>query len=550
MRLRTILLGILTAAGALAQMSSFPRPNYFRETFGATQTHVELRAPVKLKDFVAGGKLELSLQHYLELVMANNTDIQVQFLSLEVPKNNILAAFGAWDPTARTSFSTTRSTGLPSSALDALSAASVTKSLSQPYSLQYSQTLDTGTSYFVQFNGAKTSQTNSFLSYNPSITSNLQFNVSQPLIRNRSRYINRLPLMTAQSTLKVSQYNMRSQLLSLVNNAETAYWNVISARETLRVQESARDTAKAYLDFMQQQLDLGALSPLDIYNPKASLAAAEVSVSTARFSLIQAEDALRHQMGADLDPDARKLPIVLTEPADPGSTDKMIYDREEEVTKALKVNPAMASSQQKLDVDDLGIQSAKNGLLPNLVFNAAYTAQGRGGIFYPSSSSILDSGGSALAVPGGLSDALGQMFGFGYPTYQAGLTLTLPIRSRTASANMANAVVQKKLDALALRNQAQNVRLQILSAVTAVDGAKEQLKLAIVERDFAKLNLDAENQKYQLGTETNQNVILAQQQLASAELTLVNAQISLRKSVLNLLTQTGELLDERGIVVP
>jgi outer membrane protein TolC len=44
-------------------------------------------------------------------------------------------------------------------------------------------------------------------------------------------------------------------------------------------------------------------------------------------------------------------------------------------------------------------------------------------------------------------------------------------------------------------------------------------------------------------------VINAQQQLASAELTVVNAQISLRKSVLNLLTQTGELLDERGIVV-
>jgi outer membrane protein TolC len=100
-----------------------------------------------------------------------------------------------------------------------------------------------------------------------------------------------------------------------------------------------------------------------------------------------------------------------------------------------------------------------------------------------------------------------------------------------------------------LRNQEQNIRLQILNAVTNLDGAKEQLKLAIVTRDFAKLNLDAENQKYQLGTEINQNVINAQQQLASAELTVVNAQINVRKSLLNLITQTGELLDERGIVV-
>ena len=54
----------------------------------------------------------------------------------------------------------------------------------------------------------------------------------------------------------------------------------------------ARDTAKTYLDFMQQQLDLGALSPLDIYNPKAALAQAEVALSQAKFTLVQAEDAL------------------------------------------------------------------------------------------------------------------------------------------------------------------------------------------------------------------------------------------------------------------
>ena len=114
---------------------------------------------------------------------------------------------------------------------------------------------------------------------------------------------------------------------------------------------------------------------------------------------------------------------------------------------------------------------------------------------------------------------------------------------------MGTAVVQKKMDSLALRNQQQNIRLQILTAVTSLDGAKDQLKLALVQQDFAKLNLDAENQKYQLGTEINQNVINAQQQLAAADLTVVNAQIGLRKSLLNLLTQTGELLDERGIVV-
>ena len=105
MVLRTFITGIILTTGAFAQMSSFPKPSYFREILRQTKTRVDLRDPARLKDFVVDGKLELSLKNYLELVMANNTDVQVTFLSLEIPKNNITAAFGVWDPTANASFS-------------------------------------------------------------------------------------------------------------------------------------------------------------------------------------------------------------------------------------------------------------------------------------------------------------------------------------------------------------------------------------------------------------------------------------------------------------
>ena len=67
--------------------------------------------------------------------------------------------------------------------------------------------------------------------------------------------------------------------------------------------------------------------------------------------------------------------------------------------------------------------------------------------------------------------------------------------------------------------------------------------------DFAQKNLDAENTKFQLGTEINQNVINAQNVLVQAESAVVTNQVGVRLNLLNLLTQTGELLDERGIVV-
>jgi len=85
--------------------------------------------------------------------------------------------------------------------------------------------------------------------------------------------------------------------------------------------------------------------------------------------------------------------------------------------------------------------------------------------------------------------------------------------------------------------------------VTKLEGAKEQLKLAKTAMDFAQKNLDAENTKFQLGTEINQNVINAQNVLVQAEAAVVTNQVGVRLNLLNLLTQTGELLDERGIVV-
>ncbi len=146
-------------------------------------------------------------------------------ISLQIPKYNILSVYGLWDPTARASFSTTRNTGLPTSALQALDAAAVTKSLTQPYSLSYAQTFETGTSYSVTYSGAKTSQTNSFANYNPSLTSNLNFSVTQPLIKNRGMYLNRIPLMMAQSNYKVSGIRLEAPAPDPGQYRRSAYWN-------------------------------------------------------------------------------------------------------------------------------------------------------------------------------------------------------------------------------------------------------------------------------------------------------------------------------------
>jgi outer membrane protein TolC len=530
------LAAVFTAA-AFGQLASFPKPAYFRETFSRPVTKVELKSPARLDDYVVGGKLELSLRSYLDLVMANNTDIAIQRLTVDVAQNAITRAFGVFDPLATASFTSTEQR-TPSG--DQLTGATTLQQLSQPANFTYGQTLPTGLQYQVDFFAQKLSTNSGYYYYNPSISSNLAVNISQPLLKNRGAFINRLPITVASSSLRKTQYDLKTSLLQLVSNAENAYWDAVLARENLRVAESARDLADQALKRSQRELELGALSPLDIFNPQQQYATAQIGVSQAQYALRQTEDVLRRQIAADLDPQVRPLPIVLTETVSPEVNAPPI-DAEKEVQKAMLTRPDLKSAVQSLDIDDLGIKGARNELLPDLELTGSYSTQGLGGIYYPT---IGEAG-----VPGGFSDALSQMFGFGYPLYSFGLTLNLPIRNHRASADMADALVAKKRDTLTVRTVRQQVRLDVLTAVSQVESSKDAMKLAVVAQDFSRKYMEAEQKKYELGNSTVFFVLQAQGALVAAESSVVQNAVSYRRNLMNLLLRTGDLLESRGIIV-
>jgi outer membrane protein TolC len=127
--------------------------------------------------------------------------------------------------------------------------------------------------------------------------------------------------------------------------------------------------------------------------------------------------------------------------------------------------------------------------------------------------------------------------------------LNFPIKSRAASADMADAVVRKRQDTLTLRSTQQAIRLGVLNAATNVESSRESVKLAKVALEFAQKNLDAANKKYELGTGLQLDVSNAQDRMVSAESSVVTNQIRLHKNLINLLVQTGTLLEDRGIVI-
>ncbi|MCL5742475.1 MAG: TolC family protein, partial [Acidobacteria bacterium] len=275
---RILLTILLFASFAWGQINTFPRPAYFRETFAKPLDREELKGPVRLRDYVVTGKLELSLRSYLELVMANNTDIAIQRLTVETAQNAITRAFAPFDANFFASFTSTRSK-TPSN--DVLAGAQTLSTLNQPATFRYTQLLPSGTQYNVSFSGSKFTTSSGFQNYNPARTANLAVNFTQPLIRNRGAYVNRLPIMVARSRLRVNEYTLRNNVMSLVTAAENAYWNVVFARENLKVQQSGLELADAALKRSQLELKLGAMSPLDIYQPQQNYATAEIAVSQA-----------------------------------------------------------------------------------------------------------------------------------------------------------------------------------------------------------------------------------------------------------------------------
>lgn len=530
-----------------AEAPLFYQKAYIDRVWKTPSPRVELKGPIRISEFDKGGKLELSLRDFLDAVLANNTDVQIQRLSVEQPRNAILRGYSVFDPLFTASFSTARR---ETPASDALAGANVVNQLTQPFALRYQQMLQTGTTINFDFTNTKQSTNSALAFFNPGHNTAFNANFTQPLLRNRGGYINRMAVTIARSRLRTSEYSIEDQILRIVANAENAYWDVVLARENLRVQEQALALADQTLKRAQKELELGAISELEIYQPQAQYANAEILVTQSRFRLQQTEDALRRQMGADLDPKLRELPIVLTE--DVAGPVQASFDKEALVEKALRQRPDIRAARQNMDVADLNIQSTTNALRPDLRLTGQYGSSGRGGTFYERTNVFGEDGTRNTIVnilPGGINDSLNQLFAFNYPVYGFGLALQLPIRDRRASADYADAVVNKRLELLRLRNQEQTTRLEVLNAITQVENSKASVELAKISLDLAEKRVAADTKRYDLGTITLFFLLDAQTQLTQANSALVNQTVQYRRNLTNLYRSSGDLLQERGIAI-
>jgi HAE1 family hydrophobic/amphiphilic exporter-1 len=204
----------------------------------------------------------------------------------------------------------------------------------------------------------------------------------------------------------------------------------------------------------------------------------------------------------------------------------------------MAARPEMKAAGERIVVDDLNARISREGFLPKVDLT------GTGG----SSGPAANFGATGVVYPG-LPDTLKQVFGFNYPSYGLSLSVSLPFRNSTAQAGLAAALVSKTRNLYQQRQTQEQIALDLRQALTAIDLAKATIDTAIRARDLARQNVEAEQQKYELGVVQAFEYLSSQTTLAGAENALLSAYVNYQQAYVTYQYATWTLLDGLGIVI-
>jgi outer membrane protein len=523
--------------------SSFPLWAQKGESYGQLMTPAtrsgKLGGPEQLRNYVVDGKLRLSLRDAVALTLENNSQIRVQGEQVQSSKFLLLGARAPFDALITSTDNIISNISPPFEFLQSTGGNTFNfnfKNTSKNLQFNYSQTFETGTNVQAGLTSSVNSTNVPLGFFNPYTTSALNFQFTQPLLRNGWFAANRGPLVIAQRNLDISRATFVSQVNNNILQAVNQYWAVVEAQGNLEVARSSMAEAEATYKHDKRALELGALPPLDIYRSESQVASRRVQVIQSEYALKQAEDQLRLTIGADQDPLFQALDLELTEKAEPEGELRTI-DAATALQRAIAKRPEFDAARSALSRDEMQIRVARNHMLPQLDLMGLYASNGVGGSGFNGSGQPISSAW------------VNQVFGFNYPTYEAQVTFSLPVRNRAAKAEMGNALVSRRSDLYGQRQVQEQVTLDVSNAVHQLEEAKLSMAASKEALDLAQKTMSAEQRKYELGSSTIFLVLEAQTEFAAAQEGLLQAEIGYQMAVAAVDHATGELLEPYHIQI-
>jgi outer membrane protein len=577
-------------------------PSAFPNIFNPYITHnvdpgVLTNSP-RLDQLIHDDKLPLSLQDAIALALENSMDIVVQRYNPWLADVGVLKArAGGYSYGSLGSISVASTANLPMLFYDpvitqVVGFSDATTPIANPfisgigtasgtttaqplvshtsyYDTSYTQSFVTGSSLSVAWDNTRASSTAANF-FNPYVQSSLSVSFQQQLLAGAGRDVNRRNILIAENNRKITELAFALQAITTVTNTITAYWELVYARESVKVEQQAVTVSEKLYNDNRKQLEIGTMAPLDVTRAESELATDRQNLIVAQTTQLQDELVLKNYISKD--PTASNLLNVEIVPTDKPETPATVETSkfEDAVKEAFQKRPDLQEQYYNLKSAQTDVRATKNALLPTATLGLQYTSNGLAGNSLISGTSstiagapVVDAGGAPIPgyyIPetvtptvGVLKDGLGtaqsQIFHNTFPVYSGQVTLSLPLRNRANQADNIHAQLVERQYEAQVQQTKNSVLLDVRNTTIAVEQGRAQVQAASKARELQQQTFDAEQKKYQLGASTVYNVILTQRDLITAQGTELRMLANLAEAKANYERALGRTLEVNNVTI-
>jgi outer membrane protein TolC len=427
-------------------------------------------------------------------------------------------ARGSYDPTIAIGFSQDR-TNSPLNSIVVSGLPEVTTT-STAFQTRYSQAFTTGSSVSVGFNNMRQSSTQQFLRFNPNFVSQLSISLTQQLLNGFGRSVGRRFLAVAENEKKIMNEVVRLQVNTTLAQAQNLYWDLVAARDNVRVAEQSLAVAQRLYEDNKKREEIGTASGLDVITAESEVASRQRDLVTTQTLLQMREVDLKNAISKKVAPILNSLQIEPTD-ALPEPQDSDIPKLSDALSTATSNRSEISQAEVNLQTQDIAIRYEKDLLKPTLLLFANFNSSGLYG------NSLAD----GVLYPGGISQAFRQVRSWSYPEYAIGVSFNINLRNRAALADDFRAKLERQQTETMLQRTRNSIALEVRKAVMGLVQAKAQVEAA---RNAAKLSgeaLAAEEIRLLEGASIPYNVIRRQRDYRSARFAEVQARANYAKAL-------------------
>ncbi len=453
----------------------------------------------------------LSLSEVLRLALEQNREIAVERTAVEIQSVRIEGAYGAFDPelSLRT-IAESRERAQNIREVAATDGISIFEQDNIFFQTGLTGRVPLGTRYEFTLNSDRLKNSLNARPdsrFRPEYDSDVALTLTQPLLRDAGRYVNRLQIFLTRGEREIAGHELRLKVLEIAGQVIQTYADLIYAQGNVQVRRDAVEVARTQREENQKRVELGVMKPLDVLQAEAAISLAEDELIRAEVFLNQRQNALK----ALVDRDYREVAEVTPFASDPLDT-QMINadDLGYWIGLALRHNPEYQKELAKLGQEDMRIDYAENQLKPRVDL--------QGSLGY-----------------NGLSDGYGSSFeDFGdrdRPDWTAGVVVRIPLGNREAKARLREAQMRKTQVEDSIGFARNSVISALDSALDRVRASRRRHEAIGKTVELAAESLEEERSRLEEGLTTSYDVLEMQKELADARARRLAARTDIMKAI-------------------